>query len=84
MLDFTIAFGCLIIGGLIGYAFGKEPPDAEQIQKYMSRIVNLEAMEEHEKLVKLRMARNSVKTTRVDSGPNARIMRMRIKKKPRG
>jgi hypothetical protein len=83
LLDFILAFSCLTIGGLIGYIFAKQPPDAEDIKKYMSRIVNMEAMEEHEKLVKVRMARNSVKSTRVDSGLNARVMRMRIRKRPR-
>lgn len=73
------SLGCWI-GIPIGWYFGSRPPDASDIRDYMDRIVNIEAMEEHEKLVKLRMARNAVRTTRVDGGPNARVTKMRVNK----
>lgn len=75
-----ILWGCLIT---IFYVYRHEVPDAEQVRNFMERIVNLEELEEHEKLTKLRMERNRRKTTRVDSGPNARVMRMRLTRRPR-
>jgi expansin (peptidoglycan-binding protein) len=49
----------------------------------MGRVVNLEAMEEQEKLNKVKMARNHVKSTRLDGGPNARVTKMRITRRGR-
>lgn len=71
------------IGWLGAFVLLRQPPNAEQIREYMSRIVNLEAIEEHEKLVKVRMMRNKLKTVRVDGGPNARVGTMRLRKRPR-
>jgi hypothetical protein len=80
----------LLWGALIMYWYYNRNDKPEQtelqetIQKFFNRIVNVEELEEHEKLVKLRMERNRRKTTRVDSGPNARVMRMRLTRRPRG
>jgi hypothetical protein len=52
--------------------------DMELFANFLNRIVNLEAIEEHERLLKVRMARQGLKSMRLDSGPNARVMRMRI------
>jgi hypothetical protein len=72
-------------GWLITYLYLKRgwTPRKEQIAEYMRRVVDLEELEEHEKLIKLRMERNRRKTTRFDSGPNARVMRMRLTKRRR-
>lgn len=75
-----VLWGCLIT---VLYLHRTEIPNEEQVHNYMRRIVNLEEIEEHEKLTKLRMARNARKTTRVDSGPNATVMRMRLTRRPR-
>lgn len=76
--------------GMIAFAFGvgiwagrriSEPPRPtdEQIAKYMGKVVNQEEMEEHQRLLKFRMARNGRQTQRFDSGPNAKIMRLKIR-----
>lgn len=73
-------------GGL-GFVLGRLSPKRqltpEEINRIMGRVVNMEAMEEHEKLNKVRMARNNVKSTRVDSGPPARITKMRVHRRGR-
>jgi hypothetical protein len=61
----------------------RTPPNAEQIQKFMNRVVNQEEMAEHERVTKYKMARNGLKSQRYDSGPNARVMRMKIRPRPR-
>jgi membrane protein YqaA with SNARE-associated domain len=70
-------------GGWVGYIIGRRPLTPEQVYKLMGRVVNLEAMEEQEKLNKVRMARNHVKSTRLDGGPNARVTKMRISRRGR-
>jgi hypothetical protein len=59
------------------------PPTLEQVRKYMERVVNVEAIEEHEKLVKLRMMRQGLRNIRVDGGANAVVRRMRVTRRPR-
>jgi hypothetical protein len=74
------------ISFMAGMWFGirrPNPPTAEQVRDYMNRIVNMEAIEERERMLKLRMAREGRKTTRFDSGPNATISRMRIIPRPK-
>jgi hypothetical protein len=72
-----IAFG-------LGYLVGRRPLTPDEVWRYMNRVVNLEALDEHEKLTKVRMARNNRKITRTDGGPNARISKMRVKAPKRG
>ena len=55
----------------------------EQVREMMNRVVNVESMEEHERLLKVRMARQGLKSMRVDGGQNARVMRMRIRPRPK-
>lgn len=75
--------GCALpIMYVAGFVLGKRqsgPPNDEQIARYMGRIVNQEEVEEHQRLLKFRMARNGRKTIRYDSGPNARIGKMRVR-----
>lgn len=70
----------LAVGYIIKAYFGNPPTD-EQIYKYMGRIVNQEELEEHQRLLKFRMARNGQKTARFDGGPNARVMRVKVRPK---
>ena len=80
------AIGLLIFsfGVLVGYTIGhSHPADPEQTLNMMKRIVNLEELESREKLNKVRMMRTGRKTFRNDSGPNARMMRMRVRRKPK-
>jgi hypothetical protein len=49
----------------------------------MDRVVNIEALEEHERLLKVRMARQGRKSMRTDGGPNAKVMKMRIGPRPK-
>ena len=70
------------LGMILGYWLGthfKAPPSDEYLADYMGRVVNQEEMEEHIRLSRYRMARNGVKTQRFDGGPNARVMRVRIR-----
>jgi hypothetical protein len=81
---FEVAFAGLgaAVGGFVGfwngYIIGRRPLTPEQVYKLMGRVVNLEAMEEQEKLNKVKMAR-----TRLDGGPNARVTKMRITRRGR-
>jgi hypothetical protein len=72
----------LTIGILIGRRKYKPPTD-EQVRKFMNRVVNIESIEEHEKLLKVRMARQGLKSVRTDGGPNAKITRMRVRPRPK-
>ena len=72
-----------IVVGFFGSRRFRDQPGAEDIRKYMSRIVNMESIEERERLLKLRMARQGLKSTRLDGGPNAQITRMRIRPRPK-
>lgn len=60
-----------------GWLMGRKPLSDEQIAKYMSRVVNLEEIEEYHRLLRFRLSGNGKSTIRVDSGPNARVMRAR-------
>ena len=71
----------LVWGWLMAYWLHFRKTDMELISKYMDRVVNIEAMEEHEKLLKVRMARQGLRSMRLDSGPNARITKMRAKRR---
>ena len=81
-----LAIAILIFGFgvLVGYTIGhSHPADPEQTLELMKRVVNLEELESREKLNKVRMMRTGRKTFRNDSGPNARMMRMRVRRKPK-
>ena len=68
------------LGVLVGFLIKKPaPPTDEQLYQFMGRIVNLEELEEHQRILKYKMARNGRKTMRTDSGPNAKVMRMRVR-----
>jgi hypothetical protein len=70
-------------GWLLAYWLHFRLTDAELLRRQMDRIVNIEAIEERERLLKFRMARQGLRSTRLDGGPNARVMRMRIGPRPR-
>jgi hypothetical protein len=53
-------------------------PEDQVIREFMERIVNMEAIEEHERLLKFRMARGGLRSMRVDGGPNAVMRKMRL------
>ena len=75
-----------LVGVALGFGFGvwagrrqAKPPDDEQIARYMSRVVNQEEIESNERMRNFKMARNGRTSTRFDSGPNARVSKLRIK-----
>lgn len=74
--------GCslLLIGLFIGLWVGRmsKPPEDEVLLEYLNRIVNMEEVEEHRRLLRLQAIRAGRNTLRFDGGPNARVMRMRI------
>lgn len=76
----------VLFGQLVPLAIGvwlgrrqRLPPNDADIARYMNRVVNIEELEERQRINKFRMARNGRKTQRFDGGPNAKIMRMRIR-----
>jgi hypothetical protein len=72
--------GCAT-GGLVMFSvwrFSTPQPDADELRKHMERIVNMEMIEEHERLLKFRMARSGLRSMRIDGGPNAVLRRMRL------
>lgn len=75
MFGFPVGIG---VGYTIKSHFPTTPTD-EQLYQFMGRIVNLEELEEHQRILKYKMARNGRKTMRTDSGPNAKVMRMRVR-----
>jgi len=75
---------------LVGVAFGlglgiwwgrrqRRPPTDEQVARYMGKVVNQEELEEHQRLLKFKMARNGLKSMRTDGGPNAKMLRLRVR-----
>ena len=87
MNDALLAFAALgmPLGITIGY-FGRRwvdkpgPPTDSQIAKYLGRIVNIEELESHQRLVRARMMRNKQSTLRFDGGPNAKVSKMRVRR----
>ena len=67
-----------VAGFASAYLVINRHPEDEVIRKYMERIVNMETIEEHERLLKFRLARQGRRSLRVDGGPNAIVRRMRI------
>lgn len=68
------------VGVMVGFLIKKPtPPSDSDLYKFMDRVVNYEELEEHQRLMKFKMARNGRKTVRTDSGPNAKVMRMRVR-----
>lgn len=77
---------CYVAGlasGALIWSHKAKPPTIEQVREFMDRVVNVEAIEEHEKLLKVRMARQGLRNIRVDGGPNAVVRRMRVIKRPK-
>ena len=68
----------LLIGIWLGHRV-KRPPTDENLFKFMDRLVNQEELEERQRLLKVKMARANRRTIRFDGGPNAKVMRMRIR-----
>jgi hypothetical protein len=71
-------FTTTVFGIWIGQRNAKPPTD-EQVAKYLNRVVNKEEVEERQRIDKFRMARNGQKTVRYDSGPNAKIMPLKLR-----
>lgn len=68
------------VGGIwYGHRRARQPTRAE-IAHFMNRVVNQEEMEEHERITKYRMAKSGRKTQRFDSGPNATIRKMPVRR----
>ena len=78
----TVYAAGIATGGVAFHALLK-PPDQEELRKFLTRVVNVEAVEERERLLKVRMARQGLKSVRTDGGPNAQIKQMRIRPRPR-
>lgn len=81
-----LVMGLAVAGFPLGMAAGysirgiyERPPDADDLRKALNRIVNMEEMEEHQRITKFRMARNGRKTQRFDGGPNAQQLRMPLR-----
>lgn len=60
--------------------FNQGPPGLEHVQQFMSRVVSDEALEENRKIRRLEMVRAGRKTTRADGGPNAKMLKVRVKR----
>ena len=75
LLVVAVAFG---LGVWAGKRSGPPPTDA-QIARFMGKIVNQEELEEHQRLLKFKMARNGLKSMRTDGGPNAKMLRLRVR-----
>lgn len=64
-----------------GFWIGKRQckiPTDEQIYRFMDKVVNTEEMQEHQRLLRVKMMRNGRKTQRFDSGPNAKMRKMKV------
>lgn len=84
MIETILGVGGWVVAGGVGFYIAwrhRHPPSSSEVQRFMKRVVDLEVIEEHEHLTKLRMMRNQRKSTRVDGGPNAKVTRMRVKKR---
>ena len=66
------------IGIWLGQRRGRRPTD-EQVARYMGKVVNQEELEEYQRLLKFKMARNGLKSMRTDGGPNAKMLRLRVR-----
>jgi hypothetical protein len=71
----------LLWGWLLAYWLHFRKTDMQLFANFMNRVVNMEAIEERERMLKVRMARQGLKSTRLDSGPNARVTKMRVRKR---
>lgn len=72
----------VVLGLVCGVWLGRrqrQPPDDETIARYMGRVVNQEEIESNQRMLNYKMARNGRVSTRTDSGPNARVSKLRIK-----
>jgi hypothetical protein len=76
-------YACGLATGALLWFKPKLPTD-KQIFDYMNRVVNQEEVEEHRRLLRVRMMRAGQKSIRLDGGPHARVMRMRIRPRPKG
>lgn len=86
MIDWPIVAASLVGGGLAGYVvtylrikFAKKPTDVEKLHNELAKIVNQEQIDSDQRMRRMRMMRNGRKTVRTDSGPNAKVMRLRIR-----
>ena len=89
MLTALCALGAGIAGLLLGY-FGallrtknwrKTSPDSTDIAKYMTAVVNQEEVEERRRAIRRQFLESGRRSARLDSGPNAKVMRMRKRRK---
>jgi adenylate kinase len=53
----------------------------EEVAKFMARVVNLEALEEHRRLVRLKMMQAGRRTVRYDGGKPATVHTMRRRRR---
>lgn len=84
--EVAIGAGSYLAGGFTVWwvmRFNQGPPGLEHVRMFMSRIVNDEELEEHRKIRRVEMVRAGRKTTRADGGPNAKMLKMRVRRGPR-
>jgi hypothetical protein len=77
-------FGSTITSGkqsLVSLTRQKAKPNAKDIAAYMARVVNLEELEANRRAVHRQMVQSGRRSVRVDGGQNARVMRMRKRKR---
>lgn len=89
MMVTLVAAGCL--GNLFGWLAAtatyrvssrdRIAASPQDIAKFMTRVVNLEELEEHRRMVRLRMMQAKQRTVRFDGGPSATVHRMRVRRR---
>lgn len=89
MLTALCAGGAGVTGLLLGYLSApfvhpklrKRSPDSADIAAYMSAVVNQEEVEERRRAIRRQFLETGRRSARVDGGPNAKVMRMRKRRK---
>lgn len=79
-LDYALLL-VLPLSTAMGILIGRKQqrPTDQNIARFMNRVVNQEELEEQQRLNAYRMARNGRKTQRFDGGPNAKVMRLKVR-----
>lgn len=83
------AIGGVLLGFIVGWGTAylyihhsdRQSYSQSDIQAYMARVVNMEAVEHRRKMLRLNLLRAGRRTVRHDGGPPAKVMRMRKRRK---